>query len=85
MTTTVDLQIVPYEPPSLPELRAADEGMASSLELVLSGNTRRIYTTHPRVLEGWCHEVGLASLPAEPLLRPATWSPGRTPAHPWPP
>ena len=67
MTTAADHQIVPHEPPSLPELRAAGPGVASSLESVLSGNTRRTYTTQWRIFQGWCDEVGLVPLPAESL------------------
>ena len=51
----------------LPELRAADRGVADSLESVLSDNTRRVYSTQWRIFTGWCDEVGLTSLPAEPL------------------
>ena len=67
MTTAADLQIVPREPVILPELRAADRGVADSLESVLAGNTRRTYDAQWRVFTDWCDEVGLASLPAEPL------------------
>ena len=67
MTTVGDLQIVHREPVSLPELRATDRGVASSLESVLSDNTRRVYTTQWRIFEGWCDEVRLTALPAEPL------------------
>ena len=67
MTTAADLQIVPREPSSLPELRAADRGVADSLESVLAGNTRRVYGTQWRIFDEWCDEVGLVSLPAEPL------------------
>ena len=35
MTTASDLQVVPHQPASLPALRAADQGVASSLETVL--------------------------------------------------
>jgi integrase len=48
-------------------LRAADQGVASALESVLSDNTRRVYGTQWRIFTGWCDEVGLTSLPAEPL------------------
>ena len=48
-------------------LRAADRGVASSLESVLADNTRRVYDTQWRLFTGWCDEVGLTSLPAEPL------------------
>ncbi len=67
MTTAADLQIVPREPAPLPELRAADRGVASSLESVLSDNTRRTYGVQWRLFDDWCDEVGLTSLPAEPL------------------
>ena len=67
MTTSADRQIVPQEPPSLPELRAADRGVASSLESVLADNTRRTYDAQWRIFTGWCDEVGLSPLPAEPL------------------
>ena len=67
MTTTVGQELVPHQPPSIPALRAADQGVASSLESVLSDNTRRVYGTQWRSFAGWCDEVGLTSLPAEPL------------------
>ena len=67
MTTTVGQELVPRQPPSIPALWAADQGVASSLESVLSDNTRRVYGTQWRIFTGWCDEVGLASLPAEPL------------------
>ncbi len=67
MTTTVSQELVPHQPPSIPALRAADQGVASSLESVLSDNTRRVYGTQWRIFTGWCDEVGLTSLPAEPL------------------
>ena len=67
MTTIADQQIVPREPAILPELRAADRGVASSLESVLADNTRRVYGTQWHIFTGWCDEVGLTSLPAEPL------------------
>ena len=67
MTTAADLQIVPQEPAQLPELAAADRGVASSLESVLSDHTRRTYDTQWRIFTGWCDEVGLSGLPAEPL------------------
>ena len=41
--------------------------MAASLESVLSDNTHRVYGTQWRIFTGWCDEVGLTSLPAEPL------------------
>ena len=36
MTTAAGSHVVPHQPPPLPELRAADEGVAQSLESVLS-------------------------------------------------
>ena len=67
--TTADgsLQIVPQSPPSAPELRAADRGVADALESVLSDNTRRVYETQWKLFDEWCGEMGLHSLPAEPL------------------
>ena len=59
--------IVPRESASLPALQAADQGVASSLEAVLSDNTRRTYDTRWRIFDDWCAEMGLRSLPAEPL------------------
>ena len=68
MTTAAgSLQIVPQSPPSVPAIRAADQGVASTLESVLSDNTRRVYQTQWKLFTGWCDEVGLCSLPAEPL------------------
>ena len=67
MTTTAGAHVVPREPAALPELAAADRGVASSLESVLADNTRRTYATQWRIFDGWCGEVGLVSLPAEPL------------------
>ncbi len=67
MTTTPGAHVVPHEPVSLPALRAADRGVAASLESVLADNTRRTYRTQWRIFAGWCSEVGLTSLPAEPL------------------
>ena len=67
MTTAADPQIVPREPASLPALRAADQGVAKALESVLSDNTRRVYGAQWRIFESWCADVGLTSLPAEPL------------------
>ena len=67
MTTSTGHQIVPHRPGSLPKLRAADQGVSSALESVLSENTRRVYGTQWRIFESWCGEMGLRSLPAEPL------------------
>ena len=68
MTTVVNNpQIVPRPPASLPALRAADQGVASALESVLSDNTRRVYQTQWKLFDEWCGEMGLRSLPADPL------------------
>ncbi len=67
MTTAAGHQIVPLEPASLPELRAADRGVADALEAVLADNTRRAYGVQWRLFDEWCAEVGLMSLPAQPL------------------
>ena len=67
MTTAANPQIVPHQPASLPELRAADAGVASALEAVLADNTRRVYQTQWKLFDEWCGDVGLRSLPAEPL------------------
>ena len=67
MTTSAGAPVVPHQPASLPELRAADQGVAESLESVLSDNTRRTYDAQWRSFAGWCDDVGLASLPADPL------------------
>ena len=67
MTTSAGRHIVPQEPAPLPELRAAAQGVAASLESVISDNTRRVYGTQWRLFDRWCAEVGLASLPAQPL------------------
>ena len=57
----------PCQAPSLPELRAADRGVADALESVLSDNTRRVYGAQWRLFNDWCDSVGLTPLPAEPL------------------
>ena len=67
MTTAAGTDLMPQEPAPLPELRAADEAVASSLESVLSDNTRRVYGAQWRLFTDWCSEMGLRSLPAEPL------------------
>ena len=41
--------------------------MADALESVLSENTRRVYGAQWRLFTDWCGDVGLRSLPAEPL------------------
>ena len=66
-TAPSDYQVVPQQAPSAPALQAADQGVASSLESVLSDNTRRTYAAQWRLFDDWCDEVGLISLPAEPL------------------
>ena len=85
MTTTAGAHVVPHESPSLPELRAANQGVAESLEAVLADNTRRTYDAQWRLFAGWCDQVGLTSLPAAPSPWPATWPPAPTPAPPSPP
>ena len=65
--TASDQQIVPHHLPSTLALRAADQGVADALESVLSDNTQRVYGTQWRLFNDWCDEVGLVSLPAEPL------------------
>ena len=67
MTTVAGAHVVPQERSPLPELRAADQGVADALESVLSDNTRRVYQTQWHIFTGWCDEVGLTSLPAESL------------------
>lgn len=67
MTTAPGAQIVPVEPAHLPQLAAADRGVADALTAVLSDNTRRTYDAQWRSFDGWCAQVGLRSLPAEPL------------------
>ena len=66
MTTVVNNpQIVPRHPASLPALRAADQGVASALQAVISDNTKRVYGAQWRLFTDWCGEMGLQSLPAE--------------------
>ena len=68
MTTAAsDPQIVPRPPAGKLALRAADQGVASALESVLADNTRRVYGAQWRIFTGWCDEVDLRSLPADPL------------------
>ena len=66
-TTAADPQIVPRPPAAAPALRAADQGVANALESVLSDNTRRVYGAQWRIFTDWCGDVGLRSVPAEPL------------------
>ena len=78
MTTTGgSLQIVPQSPPSVPALRAADQGVAEALESVLSDNTQRVYQTQWKLFDEWCDDVGLRSLPAAPHRRPLPGRPRR--------
>ena len=68
MTTAAsDPQIVPRPPAAAPALRAADRGVASALEAVLSDHTQRVYAAQWRLFNEWCDSVGLPSLPAQPL------------------
>ena len=68
MTTVVNNpQIVPRLPAAAPALLAADRGVADALESVLSDHTRRVYAAQWRIFTSWCDEVGLQSMPAEPL------------------
>ena len=67
MTTAADPQIVPHQPAAAPALLAADQGVASALESVLSDNTRRVYGAQWKLFNEWCDSVDLRSLPAEPL------------------
>ena len=68
MTTIAsDPQIALREPASLPALRIADQGVASALESLLFGNTRRVYGVQWRLFNDWCDLVGLRALPAVPL------------------
>ena len=41
--------------------------MADALESVLSDNTQRVYGAQWKLFTEWCGDVGLVSLPAEPL------------------
>ena len=78
MTTTAgSLQIVRESPPSVPALRAADQGVADALESVLSDNTRRVYGAQWRIFTGWCDSVDLRALPADPLTVAGHESPCR--------
>ena len=67
MTTAASTQMVPRQPAAAPALRAADQGVASALEAVLSDNTRRVYAAQWKLFDKWCGDVGLHPLPAEPL------------------
>ena len=70
-------------------MRAADRGVADALESVLSDNTRRVYGTQWKLFTDWCDEVGLVSLPAEPLTvaryLAARAGSGAQPPCAWPP
>ena len=65
--TASDPQIVPRQPAAAPALRPADQGVADALESVLSQNALRVYGTPWCLFIDWCADVGLHSLPAEPL------------------
>ena len=68
MTTVVNNpQIVPRQLAAAPALRAADQGVADALESVLSDNTQRVYGAQWRIFTGWCDEMDLRSMPADPL------------------
>ena len=67
LTTAADLQIVPREPSSLPELRAADRGVADSLESLLSDNTQRVYGTQWRLLTTGATRLGSCPCRRKPL------------------
>ena len=76
MTTAAgSLQIVPQSPPSAPELRAADQGVADALESVLSDNTRRVYGAQWRLLHRLVQRDGVAISPGGTVDRCAL--PGR--------
>ena len=86
MSTAADPQIVPRQPASLPALRAADHGVADSLESVLSDNTqprlrRPVAFVQRLVWRCW------PPLPAggAPHRWPATWPPAPVTAPASPP
>ena len=62
---------------------AADQGVASALEAVLSDNARRVYGAQWRLFTDWCGDVGLMALPVEPLTGGPL--PGRPRQHCHPP
>ena len=66
-TAAAGPQIVLRPPAAAPALRAADQGVADALESVLADNTRRVYAAQWRLFHEWCAEMGLPSLPAQPL------------------
>ena len=92
MTTAAsDPQIVPRPPAGKLALRAADQGVASALDSVLSDNTQRVYAAQWRLFKSWCGDVDLRALPAEPLtvarylaVRAGSGASIATPC-PWPP
>ena len=67
VTAASDPQIVSRPPAAAPALRAADRGVADALEAVLSNNTKRVYAAQWKLFDKWCGEMGLRSLPADPL------------------
>ena len=87
MTTSASPQIVPRPPAAALALRAADQGVASALESVLSDHTRRVYAAQWRLFTGWCDEVGLQLIRRTDSPWPATWQcapepPPLTPGRP---
>ena len=81
MTTAAgSLQTVPESPPSAPALRAADQGVADSLESVLSDNTQRVYGAQWRLFAGWCDEWTFLLCRRSPSPWPATCPPAPVPA-----
>ena len=79
-------RIVPQQTPSAPALRAADQGVASSLESVLSDNTRRTYDTQWRIFDRLVRR-GRAHLSPRraPHRGPLPGRPRRLRRHPSPP
>ena len=75
----------PGPPPSTRGSSPAAALLADALESVLSENTRRVYGAQWRIFTDWCADVGLRSLPAEPLTVPATWPPAPVVAPASPP
>ena len=62
-----DPEIFPRPPAAAPALRAAAQGVADALKSVPSNNTRRVYAAQWRFFTGWCDEMDLRALPAEPV------------------
>ncbi len=72
MTTVVNNPRIVPPPAAAPPLRAAEQGVADALESVPSENTQRVYGAQWRIFTGWCDEVDLCALPANPSPSPAT-------------